>query len=443
MDSRARPMASSEASPATSDSESDSDDDSGHATHHLRGRPPLLPPRMATLVSTVSGATRLSLEITSLFWEAVFETISDSTSGGRSLGTAAWQEAKAATLAVAGVLTPLSSLNPRIVSNVVGSTTAAGYSLFNRSLAATESLVEGGFALSAKAVGLGLHAAGEYVRFIDAVFGSTDTSRVLASFVHMVRRETLDNNPEIRALIKEHGLVSFVSQVLKTLVAWTCLQVVTHGRERPYRMDLVYSNMHPGAAFCPRRYVTATGAPLLPHTPPPRSPASTPRQASPIIFHADRLRARLATHAAAAAASAELPSPTLGPARRRSATVNVPMLRVTASDASDARASDSDSDEAAYALSDQEGVYGNSDHGWDRRLVEALGHSARHGHQALTPTSSSSNASDSDSDTEDGTRPATPPCNRSSIWTAIHTVRGAAAAAAAAGNGAALSSEDE
>ncbi|KAJ2792186.1 hypothetical protein H4R21_006198, partial [Coemansia helicoidea] len=349
-----------EASPAPSDGDSDGDGESGRRVHRLRGQPPLLPPRMATLVSTVSGATRLSLEITSLFWEAVFETIADSTTGGRLLGTAAWQEAKAATLAVAGVFAPLSSLNPRIVSRIVGSTTAAGYAMVNRSLEVTGGLMEGGLALSAKAVGLGLHAAGEYVRFIDAVFGSTDTSRVLASFVHMVRRETLDNNPEVRALIKEHGLVSFISQVLKTVVAWICLQVVTHGRTQPYRMELVYSNMHPGSAFCPRRYVAATGA-SIPLRTPPRSP--TPHHISPMIFHADRVRESLAVHASAAA---EAQSPTLGPARARSATVDVPMLHISASDASD---SDGDGDGAIYALSDQESIYVNKDHGaWDRRL---------------------------------------------------------------------------
>ncbi|KAJ2628132.1 hypothetical protein H4R22_004054, partial [Coemansia sp. RSA 1290] len=147
--------------------------------HHWRTRPPLLPPRVATLVSTVSGATRLSLEITALFWEAVFETISDSTSSGRWLGSTAFHEAKLLMEAAARMLSPLSSLNPRIVARIVGSSTALGYSIVNRSLAATESLVEGGFTLYTRAVNVGLHAAGEYVRLIDAIFGSTDTSRVL------------------------------------------------------------------------------------------------------------------------------------------------------------------------------------------------------------------------------------------------------------------------
>ncbi|KAJ2015059.1 hypothetical protein IWW57_005750, partial [Coemansia sp. S610] len=60
--------------------------------HHWRRRAPLLPQRMATLVSQVSGATRLSLEITGLFWEAIFDTVSESTNSGIWLGTAAWEE---------------------------------------------------------------------------------------------------------------------------------------------------------------------------------------------------------------------------------------------------------------------------------------------------------------------------------------------------------------
>ncbi|KAJ1731814.1 hypothetical protein LPJ61_002349, partial [Coemansia biformis] len=384
---------------------------------------------MATLVSTVSGATRLSLEITALFWESVFDTVSESTSGGRWLGSAAWNEAKAAALAVGSVFAPLSPLNPRIVSSLVSSSTAAGYSLVNRSLAATESLVEGGFALSAKAVNMGLHAAGEYVRFIDAVFGSTDTSRVLASFVHMVRRETLDNNPEIRALIKEHGLVSFVSQLLKTVVAWMCLQVVTHGRDRPYRMDLIYTNIRSdAAAFCPRRFVTATGAPLPARTPQParspapRSPAATPRHASPMIFHADRLRAGLHS-----AGLADTHSPTPGPARRRSATLDIPPSHAAGPAAMglDSSSSSSDSDGAMYVLSDQEGLHGDGGHGWDKRLVDALGSSSAHdGHRA--PAGNGYISSDSD----DSLVETAPPRNRSSIWTALHTVREAAAAVA-------------
>ncbi|KAJ1822886.1 hypothetical protein LPJ56_000497 [Coemansia sp. RSA 2599] len=256
---------------------SDDQDDSGiddnsptvegppnHRPHRWRSRPPLLPQRMASFVSTVSGATRLSLEITSLFWEAIFDTIAESTSSGLWLGSAAWDEARTIALAVAGVFSPLSSLNPRIISRIVSSSTAAGYSVVNQSLTAAESLLEGGFTLYTKAVNMSLHAAGEYVRFIDAVFGSTDTSRVLASFVHMCRREAVEKNPEIQALIKEHGLVGFVSQLLKTIAAWICLQVVTHGRQRAYRMDLVHTNIGAKAVFCPRRFIDSDGKPLQP-----------------------------------------------------------------------------------------------------------------------------------------------------------------------------------
>ncbi|KAJ2777011.1 hypothetical protein H4R18_005377 [Coemansia javaensis] len=357
-----------------SDTEAEAEREQARQARRWRSRPPLLPHRMASLVSTVSGATRLSLEITSLFWEAVFDTISESTSSGRWLGTAAWQEAKGVVLAVGGALAPLTSLNPRIVSRIVQSSTAAGYSLVNRSLAATESLVEGGFALSTKAVNMGLHAAGEYVRFIDAVFGATDTSRVLASFFHMVRREAVENNPEIRALIKEHGLVGFASHVVKTLVAWTCLQVVTHGRARPYRMDLVYTNIRAGPPLCPRRFVSSTGEPLAPARP------GAGEDAQP------------------AAAASAAGSPALAP------------VAVVADNDGDSDGGDS----IQYALSDQEGAH--ESHGWSRRLAEALGSLPARKHR------------DEDRDAESsGSEYESDAPSRQSIWTTLHTAREAAA----------------
>ncbi|KAJ1988922.1 hypothetical protein GGI25_005110 [Coemansia spiralis] len=277
--------------------------------HHWHTRPPLLPERMATLVSSVSGATRLSLEIVSLFWEAVFDTIAESTSSGLLLGSTAWQEAKAVALTAASILSPLSALNPQIVSRIISSSTAAGYSVVNQSLTAAENILEGGFSLYTKAVNMSLHAAGEYVRLIDAIFGSTDTSRVLAYVVHMCRREALDNNPEIRALIGEVGLVSFVSQVVKTIVAWICLQVVNHGRSRPYRLDLVYTNIRNGAEFCPRKFIDSNGKPLtrkssFTRTPEGKSAASTPLGVSPRMA-ASALPSVASVPAVAAAAAAQ------------------------------------------------------------------------------------------------------------------------------------------
>ncbi|KAJ2361334.1 hypothetical protein IW150_007268, partial [Coemansia sp. RSA 2607] len=196
------------------------------------------------------------------------------------LGSAAWHEARTIALAVASVFSPLSSFNPRIISRIISSSTAAGYAMANSSFSAAESFLEGGFTLYTSAVNMSLYAAGEYMRFIDALFGSTDTSRVLASFVHMCRREAMEKNPEVRALIKEHGLVGFVSQLVKTIAAWICLQVVTHGRERAYRMELVHTNINAESAFCPRKFVGCDGKPLPASE---RSYATTPLGTSPRI----------------------------------------------------------------------------------------------------------------------------------------------------------------
>ncbi|KAJ1949463.1 hypothetical protein FBU59_001135, partial [Linderina macrospora] len=217
----------------------------------------------------MSGATRLSLEITTLFWEAVFETIAESTSSGLWLGSAAWEEAKAITLACANILSPLAALNPRIVQRVVESSTSAGASLVSSSWSAAEHILGGGFSVSSKAVNMGMHAMGESVRLFDAVFGATDTSSVLRSFVHLCYQEAIDNNPEIRAMYRSLGLVGFVSHVLKVLVAWVCLQVVNHGRPRSYRLELVYANTAARTPFCSRDATgpAADDSPSAPHIP--------------------------------------------------------------------------------------------------------------------------------------------------------------------------------
>ncbi|KAJ2699616.1 hypothetical protein H4218_002533 [Coemansia sp. IMI 209128] len=353
--------------------------------HHWRRRAPLLPQRMATLVSQVSGATRLSLEITGLFWEAIFDTVSESTNSGIWLGTAAWEEVRSLGLAAASVLSPLSSLNPRIVSRLVSSTTAAGYSVVNQSLAAAESLLEGGFTLYTGAVNTGLHLAGEYVRLIDALFGSTDTSRVLASFMHMCRREAIEKNPEIKALIDEHGIVGFGSQVLKTVVAWICLQVVTHGRSRPYRMELVCSNVQAGPVFCPRKFIDSNGKPLpaksaaLLRTPADTRTPVTPMGMSPLADHG------------------------------REGSVAQPAM--------------SSEDEEYHALSDQEGS-SRLDPDWDQQLMEALRReSLRNERRQKQPESTE------DSMAHDSQR------SRSSLWSTLLMVRESAAAAAAQAHG--------
>ncbi|KAJ2851136.1 hypothetical protein IWW36_001387 [Coemansia brasiliensis] len=382
-------------------------------THHWRTRPPLLPPRVATLVSTVSGATRLSLEITALFWEAVFDTISDSTSSGRWLSSTAFHEAKLLMEAAGSMLSPLASLNPRIVARFVGSSTALGYSIVNRSLAATESIVEGGFTLYTRAVNVGLHAAGEYVRLIDAIFGSTDTSRVLASFMHMCRKEALENNPEIRALVKEHGLVSFVSQVLKTIVAWICLQVVTHGRSQPYRLELVYTNIRSSSVLCPRKYISSTGKPIYrekasaQRTPAEsKEPLISPLQISPLIL--PTLDIHLSDED-----DGNDGCPKRRCFRQRAATLDNAYSHDSCLNPHSS-SEEYESDDALLAMSDQEGAACREVE-WSRRLVEAL-----HG-------LSSQNRHADDTDDSHSSSPQQLSQTRSSIWNTLHSVREAAA----------------
>ncbi|KAJ2475363.1 hypothetical protein IWW47_006516, partial [Coemansia sp. RSA 2052] len=261
------------------------------------------------------------------------------------------------------------------------STTAAGYSVVNQSLAAAERLLEGGFSLYTRTVNMGLYAAGEYVRLIDALFGSTDTSRVLASFMHMCRREAFEKNPEIRALVDEHGVVGFGSQVLKTIVAWICLQVVTHGRSRPYRMELVYSNVQAGAsAFCPRKFIDSSGRPLP------------------------------------AAAQAAAPS------RRRTPDAGTPMTPPAPSDKGD-----EDEGDAYYALSDQEGT-SHMDPDWDQRLMEALRKLSLRNEQHAQSQSQSQGQNQGLNQSQGQSQSQNPnPNQQSSLWSTLLMVRESAA----------------
>ncbi|KAJ2898716.1 hypothetical protein IWW38_001264 [Coemansia aciculifera] len=374
----------------SNDSSSSSNSNNGSETlRHWHRRAPLLPQRMATLVSRVSGATQLSLEITALFWEAIFDTISESTNSGVWLGAAAWEEVRSLGLAAASILSPLSSLNPRIVSRLVSSTTAAGFSVVNQSLAAAECVLEGGFTLYTQTVNMGLHAAGEYVRLIDALFGSTDTSRVLASFMHMCRREAFEKNPEIQALLNEHGVMRFGGQVVKTMVAWICLQVVTHGRSRPYRMELVHTNMRAATtAFCPRKFIDSRGRPLkTPDASRTPAAAATPRATNGVVTQGTSSHGiEVISKAAAAASSSE---------------------------------EEGEEGDAYYALSDQEGS-SHLDPDWDQRLMEALRKlSVRNEKQA------------------EQQRPpeASIPRSKSSLWSTLLMVRESAATAAVGGGG--------
>ncbi|KAJ1946214.1 hypothetical protein GGF37_001298 [Kickxella alabastrina] len=405
--------------------------------HRWQSHPPLLPQHMARLVSTVSSATRLSLDITALCWGAIFDTISEGARSGLMLGTTAWEEASAISMVIAEIFSPLSSLNPRIISRLVNMTTAAGYSAVNKSLTTVESLLEGGFTMYTTAINTGLHVASEYVRIIGALFGSTETSGVLTSFIKMCRHELMDKNPEIRALIKKQGVLGFTAHLLKTIVAWICLQVVTRGRLRSYRMHLVYTNVDSPSALCIRRYIDSNGRPIpeasvTPKADTARMPqditsiSGTPLEISPKVQAADIIVSDEKSSAPTNGTSAGHGQSPVLLSNVRSATFS-----------SRNRDLDfcNDDDSAYYAFSDQE--VSHRDPEWDRQLAEALRdlkfQSVRRKYHADDDEQSDNvpemNGNTESEDASDSQQSAKP-----SLWNNLAFVRQAAAAAAAAGS---------
>ncbi|KAJ3041012.1 hypothetical protein HK097_002407, partial [Rhizophlyctis rosea] len=92
------------------------------------------------------------------------------------------------------------------------------------------------FHLTSKTVQFSFNAASETVGIMDGLFGSTETSRALAAFVHFTRRELNDWNNGQGALPgsgifgKTWGTIALLGGLSKAFTAFACLQYMTHKR---------------------------------------------------------------------------------------------------------------------------------------------------------------------------------------------------------------------
>ncbi|KAJ1674824.1 hypothetical protein EV182_002490, partial [Spiromyces aspiralis] len=210
----------------------------------------LLHPRLASLVSAVTNATRIAISLSHLFIESTLEIVAGSTASswevGRATVTAVWRQ--------------YDRLQGFVSSRLL-------FSYFERQWRAwiqwcadathatasfAETYTRSWFRLSTQIVQLWFKTVEEFLRLIDALFGSTDTSRALAAFMHLARRELSEGNPEVTAMIRRKGWIRFSWSVVKSIVAWACLQLVTYYQPRKYKLTLVYTNRGRDAPYCPR-----------------------------------------------------------------------------------------------------------------------------------------------------------------------------------------------
>ncbi|KAJ1917693.1 hypothetical protein H4219_003060 [Mycoemilia scoparia] len=219
-------------------------------SYPLGSKHTLLHPRAANLISTVTNVTRIGISLSHLFFESIFEVMAESTAfswkTSRSVASYGWNQYDRARILI-DTFMPF-----EFVGQTWASVTQGSANMAHKTASLAELFVESGFRLSTRTMQCGFKLAENYVWMIDALFGSTDTSKALAAFVHLVRRELSEGNPEIRALIHRKGWIRFSGSVVKAIVAWACLQLVTHRKPRKYKMTLVYTNKGLEAPYCPR-----------------------------------------------------------------------------------------------------------------------------------------------------------------------------------------------
>ncbi|KAI8366570.1 hypothetical protein BD560DRAFT_447920 [Blakeslea trispora] len=197
--------------------------------------PTLLPENIASFITAIALATRLSLRCSSLLIEVLMESVKYST----SLSFGISRQAIINALSSAKKLHRISSkalvastdnvINPENHGflQILDKYTNLGIYLVHHSFTLAELFTLSGIQFTTQTIKSGLVAAEESVGIIDGIFGSNESSRAIASIISLVHRELM-NDPEF-ALTKI-GKVAILSGLTKAMTAFAVLQNVTHRR---------------------------------------------------------------------------------------------------------------------------------------------------------------------------------------------------------------------
>ncbi|GAN10006.1 hypothetical protein MAM1_0312c09540 [Mucor ambiguus] len=211
--------------------------------------PTLLPENIASLITAIALAARLSLRCSSLFIEALLESAKYSTSLSFGLSRQALINA----LSTAKKLHELTASSTAITTTTNGtdspssSSTAVteiddeksgflqmldkytnlGVYIVHHTFTLAELFALSGLQFTSNSIKYGLMAAEESVGLIDGIFGSNESSRAIASIITLVHRELM-NDPDFP--LTKIGKVAILSGLTKAMTAFAVLQNVTHKR---------------------------------------------------------------------------------------------------------------------------------------------------------------------------------------------------------------------
>lgn len=114
--------------------------------------------------------------------------------------------------------------------------TAAGIYMIQHALTMTELLAISGLSLVQQSIKGGANITEESVGVIHDIFGSSETSRALSSFIHWVRREfATDISSTLR------GSLQSLAALTRSMLTFAIVQAATHHRpSQTHRMKVLY-----------------------------------------------------------------------------------------------------------------------------------------------------------------------------------------------------------
>ncbi|SAM06478.1 hypothetical protein [Absidia glauca] len=195
--------------------------------------PTLLQENVAGLITTASLATRVSLRCSSLIIDAFFEGAKYGTSVSLGLGRNALTNAISTTKLIHASAKNMDDDNEQyqvstsdsMFLQLIDKYTGIGVDLISNTFTLAELFALSGLQFTSKTIKTGLKACEETVRLIDGIFGSTDTSRGIASIITLVHRELM-HDPEFE--LAQMGKGAILASLTKALTALALLQTVTH-----------------------------------------------------------------------------------------------------------------------------------------------------------------------------------------------------------------------
>ncbi|KAJ3309490.1 hypothetical protein HDV04_005982 [Boothiomyces sp. JEL0838] len=189
---------------------------------------PLLPSYLASLISSLSMASRVSLRFASIAVDTIFESLKFSTATTLGLGRRTLVSAVSSARSLHHMIGKEKELS---FYNILDNYTNTSVYMINMSFSLAELLCLSTFHLYSASIRFTLEMAEETVQIFDGLFGNTETSKALAAMIVIFLQE-LQGHDDALGLTQRFGKIYALGQMAKALTAYCCLQYMNKKRWR-------------------------------------------------------------------------------------------------------------------------------------------------------------------------------------------------------------------